>query len=545
MPRLSLCMIVRDEERMLPGCLSSVKGIADEVVVVDTGSTDSTREIAVRHGARVYDRPWDDDFAAPRNLALSHATCDYVLQLDADERLAAGAGEALRRALRGRPFDIGFLRLHHASSPEAAAEDVVEGSARMGHPFVIPRLFRRDPGLRFKGRIHENVDDWAARSGTRRVLVGADIVHLGGAPEVRKARNKVERNLALLRRACAEEQDSIMPWGYLAMELFEAGSIAEALEAADEGWRLLDRQPAWRSVHLLAMARSRSALALGQPGKAVEACEAEVARSAPTTDGLFLLGVGREVLASVAGDAEREALLEAAAAAYRGALARSGIVEMVQLFDGAASFRSHSQLGGVLVRLGRLDEAEEAFAAALRGKPGFDEARIGQAEVSLERGRPVEALQRLEGLLPSDRPDAWTLAAAAAGALGGASDRGLLLQRAAERLPKGFVAPHRRERLRRLAEDQRGAAGDPAALLAALVERRALPVAAVGAQPDDGLLRAVAADFLARGQGDRLVPLLEPEAESACPGLPSRFREVLRDLGAEVVGEAETAAAAR
>jgi tetratricopeptide (TPR) repeat protein len=317
------------------------------------------------------------------------------------------------------------------------------------------------------------------------------------------------------------------------------------VEAADEGWRLVDRQPAWRSIHLLAMARSRAALALGQPAKAVEACEAEVSRQAPTADGLFVLGIARELLASAAGPGERDALLEASAAAYRSALARAGAVEMVQLFDGAASFRSRSQLGGVLVRLGRLDEAEKAFAAALRERPGFDEARIGLAEVSLERGRPVEALQALERLLPSERPDAWTLAAAAAGELGGAADRGLLLQRAAERLPKGFIAPHRRERLRRLAEDQRGAAtGDPAALLAALVERRPLPAAAVGAQPDDRLLQALASGFLARGHGDRLVPLLEPGAEAACPGLPGRFREVLRGLGAEVVGEAETAASA-
>jgi glycosyltransferase involved in cell wall biosynthesis len=100
-PRISLCLIARDEEQMLPGRLASVLGAVDEMVVVDTGSTEGTREIARAAGARVYEQPWRGDFSAPRNKAARRATGDFILQLDADERLASGAAEILRAAVAG------------------------------------------------------------------------------------------------------------------------------------------------------------------------------------------------------------------------------------------------------------------------------------------------------------------------------------------------------------------------------------------------------------------------------------------------------------
>ena len=87
--RCSLCMIVRDEERYLAGCLESVVDLVDEIVVVDTGSTDSTPDIARRFGARVFNFQWVDDFSAARNESLRHATGEWIFWLDADERLDA------------------------------------------------------------------------------------------------------------------------------------------------------------------------------------------------------------------------------------------------------------------------------------------------------------------------------------------------------------------------------------------------------------------------------------------------------------------------
>src|SRR5437667_7943437 len=82
---LSLTMIVRNEEATLAACLSSAADLVDEIVVVDTGSTDGTKEVAARFGARVFDFPWRDDFAAARNESLSHARGNWILWLDGDE----------------------------------------------------------------------------------------------------------------------------------------------------------------------------------------------------------------------------------------------------------------------------------------------------------------------------------------------------------------------------------------------------------------------------------------------------------------------------
>src|SRR5512134_3132536 len=110
---------------MLPGCLESARGAVDEVVVVDTGSSDRTRELARAAGAKVVEWAWRDDFAAARNEALRHATGGWILVLDADERLAPGAAAALRRTVAGAAFDLGLLLLHNAARPEARPEDVV------------------------------------------------------------------------------------------------------------------------------------------------------------------------------------------------------------------------------------------------------------------------------------------------------------------------------------------------------------------------------------------------------------------------------------
>ena len=81
--KISLCMIVKDEERFLPQCLNSVKGYVDEIIVVDTGSTDRTVDIAKRYGAKIYHHPWENDFSKHRNLSISNATGG----LDIDHRL--------------------------------------------------------------------------------------------------------------------------------------------------------------------------------------------------------------------------------------------------------------------------------------------------------------------------------------------------------------------------------------------------------------------------------------------------------------------------
>ncbi len=145
-PKLSVCMIVRDEEEILPRCLKSVQDVADELIVVDTGSKDNTISIAKDFGAKVFHFKWCDDFAAARNEYLKHATGDWILVIDADEELLSDSKAYLRDALL-RPTVIYYL-IKCDNGPEC-----------LGPRFTwFDRLFRRHPKVRYHRPCHAGVD---------------------------------------------------------------------------------------------------------------------------------------------------------------------------------------------------------------------------------------------------------------------------------------------------------------------------------------------------------------------------------------------------
>ncbi|MFQ5418696.1 MAG: glycosyltransferase family 2 protein, partial [Myxococcota bacterium] len=197
MAKLTLCMIVRDEEAMLADCLASARRAVDRMVVVDTGSTDGTREMIRRFGAELVEHAWTDDFSAARNAGLARIDSGYVLMLDADERLTARGARVLRAVARRGKIDLGLLPLHDAASLDARPEQVLSGRARRGEPMLLPRLMRRTPDLRYEGIVHESVAAWAIAD-RRTEVIQAPIVHYGAVPELRTARGKDERNRLLL-----------------------------------------------------------------------------------------------------------------------------------------------------------------------------------------------------------------------------------------------------------------------------------------------------------------------------------------------------------
>jgi len=445
--RLSLCIIARNEEAELPDCLASVRGAVDQVVVVDTGSTDRTRELAQAAGALVLDRPWDDDFAAPRNLAARHATGDFILVMDADERLAAGAGRTLRALLRRPAFDLGMVRLHNAARREAPAAAVLSGAARTGGPILLPRVVRRTEDLEWRGAIHENVADWMLRGQRRRALLPVDLIHYGYLPDVLQARGKRERNQALLRRRIELEPDDVTPSGYLALELIEDGRYDEAREVMDRAWPLVERQPAWRCLARPAVARGILALRRTDAEGVLEAARVGEGRNGPHPDFDFLRGMALEIqaLRAPAGGPARAELLEAAEAAYLSCARRLDEEGPFELVAAASPARARLQLGGVRYLRGRWPEALRACSEALQLEPASPDARIGAAEVLVELGRAAQALEILQPALGA-LADAWLVAASAAHRLGALEDARLFLGKARGLAAGGYQRIHRRLR---------------------------------------------------------------------------------------------------
>lgn len=221
-PLLTACLIVRDEASLLPGCLESLAGVADEIVVVDTGSRDGTAALAAQVGARVLSRPWREDFGWARNEALAAARGSWVLSIDADERLRAPDGSAapardLRLLLRE-----GAASGHHLWNRSLASED-----GRLLAVELVPRLFRRVPGARFVHSIHEypllpDGHHWAPTE-----LV--ELLHLGYIPDLLQRRQKHARNLRLLEAAVARAPGDAYLRFHLGHQLGAVGRWDEAL----------------------------------------------------------------------------------------------------------------------------------------------------------------------------------------------------------------------------------------------------------------------------------------------------------------------------
>jgi glycosyltransferase involved in cell wall biosynthesis len=439
--RISLSMIARDEAALIGDCIASAKGAVDDVVVVDTGSEDGTPDLARRAGAKVVDFRWQNDFAAARNASLAAATGDWVLVLDADERLAPGAAATIRAAVRASRSPAGLLRLHDAASLSASPADVVSGRARLGEPNELPRLFRRDPDLAYEGVVHEHVGRWLQRHAVTYMSVDADIVHLGAVPELREARGKRGRNVALLRRRWREDPLDFDAAGYLAQELYGADAFDEAWDVVEDAWSR--RSEASRfGTYKLCVARALVGLKLRKPDDALAALAEAEGAGTRHPELAFLRGCAllQKAWAAAPGSEALRAALHGAEAATREALAPHGD-RIRDSIRGARSWLAHTQLGTALLLLDRAAEARAQFEAALRDQPAYEDAALGLAEVDLSEGRPLPALRRLEPLLGEVR-DAWWLAACAADALGSRADAELFFSRALSD-PSGFRAWHR------------------------------------------------------------------------------------------------------
>lgn len=181
---------------MLERCLSSLAGAVDEIVVVDTGSTDATREIAARFGARLARFEWCADFSAARNVALDAASCDWILSIDADEYLADGMQPQVRAAIERTDAEGILVTVRNL----LAADDLIQSAESQ-----IVRLFRRRDDVRFAGIIHEEVTPAITRRGGRILSSPVVIVHDGYSRETAQASgSRAERNLPILVRAVDE-----------------------------------------------------------------------------------------------------------------------------------------------------------------------------------------------------------------------------------------------------------------------------------------------------------------------------------------------------
>lgn len=207
-PTISACMIVKNEEKMLPRCLESIKDYVDEIVVVDTGSTDSTVEIAESYGAKVYHHPWEDNFSKHRNQSIAYAVSDWLFFIDADEELMPGSGEEIQRAtLVDDDVDSIFIRMEC---------EFDEGRGTSMHNSL--KLFRNNNRIRYKGRVHNDV----VGAQNSKYAPNARIFHYGYNLGPEMAAKKFKRTSELLKLDIAEDPLDPRPRHYLGVSYLSA-----------------------------------------------------------------------------------------------------------------------------------------------------------------------------------------------------------------------------------------------------------------------------------------------------------------------------------
>lgn len=238
-PTVGVAMIARDSAETIRRALDSVRPIATQIVVVDTGSRDHTPTIAARCGAEVYFHPWTDDFSAARNWALGYLRTDWALILDTDEELDHQSFTAARSVLQQT----------HVGGIEVTIVNALEGNAYHEHRYT--RIVRCHRAIRFSGKVHEQIAEAIRSAGYAIVAADVRILHHGYhqlSPE------KIERNIALLETELSAQPESIWHRYHLGLAEFARGNI-------DRAWALLEpvRSSAELSLEQQEMATLRCA----------------------------------------------------------------------------------------------------------------------------------------------------------------------------------------------------------------------------------------------------------------------------------------------
>lgn len=373
---LGLAMIMKNEAANLARSLAPAAGLVDEVVVVDTGSSDRSRELARGLGARVLEFDWVDDFSAARNHGLAAASTDFILWLDADNSVSPeGLAEFRRHLAPGGEFTLW------------ATEVVTPQGDRLRQKRVFPNR----PGLvRFEGRVHEQLvhpPHWGA------VQTGVEILHWGYA-EAPAARQKGERNLELLLN-CPETLAGDFYWLYqTGRTLFNLRRFIEAsawLEKAAAA--KTDNRGLWGHCLIL---WSQTLVRLGRYAEAEKIARRLLAREPGYGPGHYHLGR----LLYDAGQAR------AAGESLEAALILGPGDQAWGADPDECNFKAAFLLGRIWAGEGRRLPARQAFGLARELKPRHPEPAYALAEAALAEGQADEArghLQRVLELAPHHR----------------------------------------------------------------------------------------------------------------------------------------------
>ena len=356
---VSLCMIVRDEEKYPGQALESCQPLADEVIVVDTGSNDRTIDIARAHGAKVTHFEWVDDFSLARNFSISQASGKWILILDADEAISKQDYAAFRKLLSDPTVCWLFATRNYSNDPclsnyKTVKGDYPEWERSYGGYFEgnRVRLFPNDPQIRFEGRVHELVEHTIHKLGKYRIQkTEIRIHHYGHTPEAKGERDERKAQLYAVTGEAKTRDDPTYWQNYfeLALEFSSRRLFHQSLQNFE---RAAELNPGYSEIF------SNMGYVLCEMGRYQEAIQA-------LERGLYINPKDHEAYGNLG-------------VAFIGmknfSMATQSLTRAIQIYPEFVN--GYCNLARALSRMGKMQEAVSAYDRALEIYPGYKTAKI-------------------------------------------------------------------------------------------------------------------------------------------------------------------------
>jgi tetratricopeptide (TPR) repeat protein len=245
---ISLCMIVKNEEDWVEGAVASVRSIVDDVIIVDTGSTDRTPDRIRAAGAPILKYEWKDSFAEARNFSLAQAKQEWILVLDADERIAAKDLPYILDVTRGQAADgYHLIQRNYVLDKQVFGWTANAGDYEEGRPYAgyvdnpLIRLFRNSPALRFHGAVHEIIDPTRLPQHVKFGAIPAVMHHYGKVRGQERVEAKQRFYLTLGLKKIKEEPVNAKAYFDLGIQYQELGRHAEACGCFDHAFEMTKR----------------------------------------------------------------------------------------------------------------------------------------------------------------------------------------------------------------------------------------------------------------------------------------------------------------
>jgi glycosyltransferase involved in cell wall biosynthesis len=347
---VSLCMIVKNEEEYLPKCLESIKDIVDEMVIVDTGSTDKTVEIAKEYSAKVHFYKWNNNFSEARNESLKHATKDWILILDADDEVQQEYKDNLKLLLS---HQLDENAVYYFETLNFTGDVIDDNCITIN---LNPRMFKNKGGIHYEGEIHNQL--YYPHKMYDAICSDVKIHHYGYMNKSIKDKDKRNRNISILNELIQKEPDNKFNYFNLGSEYTASGDMKKALEYYYIAYEDFNPNTGFSPILLLRIVISN--YTIKEYTKALEFIDITLKYYPKFTDAYFFKALIYKELGKPT--LQIKALNQCI---------EIGESSQLKYLYGSGSFKAYFELGSVYMSLNDYDTAYNYFAKAIKSKPNF------------------------------------------------------------------------------------------------------------------------------------------------------------------------------